>query len=103
MSPESTTSSVWSVPKWSATVRAYPSSLYAPSLKPTEKVFTFELWRVMRATMVEESRPPERNAPNGTSLTIWIRTASSRRSRNSPPETGGALAGSQRLPVGAVQ
>jgi hypothetical protein len=39
------------------------------------------LWRVISATIVEESRPPERNAPNGTSLTICIFTASSSRPR----------------------
>jgi hypothetical protein len=44
----------------------------------TEKVFTFALWRVINATIVEESRPPERNAPKGTSLTICMRTDSSR-------------------------
>ena len=35
----------------------------------------------MKPTTVLESMPPERNAPIGTSLTICMRTDSSRRAR----------------------
>ena len=31
----------------------------------------------IKATIAEESTPPERNAPTGTSLTIWLRTEAS--------------------------
>ena len=34
------------------------------------------LWACIRATIVEESIPPERKAPSGTSATIWRPTAS---------------------------
>ena len=42
-----------------------------------------ELCRLINATIVEESSPPDRNAPNGTSLTISSFTASSSRDRKS--------------------
>ena len=72
-------------------------------MKPTENVFTFELWRVISATMVEESRPPDRYAPNGTSLTICIFTDSSRRSRNSPTASPLARLGGAGSRSGATQ
>src|SRR5690349_16559499 len=36
--------------------------------------------RAMRAAFVEESRPPDRKTPNGTSAIMRLRTASPRRS-----------------------
>jgi hypothetical protein len=55
------------------------------SRKPDVKVSTLLAGRCssIEATMVEESMPPLRNAPSGTSLTRRWRTASSIRARSS--------------------
>jgi hypothetical protein len=62
-----TTNSWCSVPYRSATARACGSSLKPSSSKPIENVFTF-VNSDMSATISDESTPPERNAPSGTSL-----------------------------------
>ncbi len=60
-----------SVPRCAATARAYPDSSYPGSEKPIEKVLTgLAASRCISATTSEESMPPERNAPSGTSLII---------------------------------
>ena len=49
---------------------------YSPDLNPIEQVFTGALLAsAMSATTLELSTPPERNAPTGTSATIWRSTA----------------------------
>ena len=74
-SPTSTV--VWSVPRWAATAAASDDSSKERSAKPTVKVRTEpEECRCIRATIVLESIPPERNAPTGTSATILAATAS---------------------------
>src|SRR5215813_901888 len=59
------------------------------SVKPTEKVRTglLEL-RAIRATTREESIPPDKKTPIGTSLIIWRFTACSSKLSNSS-ESGG--------------
>ena len=52
-----------------------------------EKVFTFENPDIS-ATMREESTPPERKAPRGTSLMRRLRTASFRRAMPSSSPVG---------------
>jgi hypothetical protein len=60
-------------------MRAYFSSLSSASGKPMEKVFTGRVESVaMSATTVDESTPPDRKAPSGTSATMRRRTASRR-------------------------
>ena len=52
-------------------------------------------WRAIDATTADESTPPERNAPSGTSAIIRSRTASSRRSSScSAIRPGGSASGS---------
>ena len=51
-------------------------------MKPTENVLTgWLLARAMQATTIDESMPPDRNAPSGTSDISRDRTASSTVSR----------------------
>jgi hypothetical protein len=52
------------------------ASLYISSVNPIENVLTaFEEFDCMSATIVEESTPPDKNAPNGTSEIICNLTA----------------------------
>ena len=56
---------------WIATAFACWASLYSGSSKPMVNVFTGRvLWTCISATTREESMPPERNAPRGTSAII---------------------------------
>ena len=65
-------------------MRAYCASLKSSLVNPIEKVFTGpELARAISATMVEESVPPLRNAPSGTSEIKRMRVASSSRCSSS--------------------
>src|SRR5688500_1913795 len=75
MSSELAINSKCSVSKWSDTSFAIVASL-KPVSKPIEKVlrgagFVF----LMSAQIIEESKPPERNAPTGTSAIIRVATA----------------------------
>src|ERR1035438_10670181 len=64
---------------------AYSNSLKALSSKPMENVRTGSgEVRAMDATTELESIPPLKNAPNGTSAIIRMRTDSSNLSRNCP-------------------
>src|SRR5687767_15823032 len=73
--------SLYSAPTCSATRFAYLSSLKSCSSKPIEKVLTgCEDSCAISATTVEESTPPERKAPSGTSEII-LRLVDSRSSR----------------------
>jgi hypothetical protein len=57
-----------------------------------EKVLTGELLTsLIRATTVEESTPPERNAPSGTSDISRTRTASRRISRTRSPASSSEM------------
>ena len=68
---------VCSVPRCAATKAASDDSSKERSAKPTVNVRTgTEACRCIKATMVLESIPPERNAPTGTSATILAATAS---------------------------
>jgi hypothetical protein len=61
----------WSVPRCAAISFANPDSSYPFSANPMEKVFTGRGdSRCINATVSDESIPPERNAPSGTSLII---------------------------------
>ena len=74
-SAEVTVSSVWSVPKWRAMRPARVASLNAVSAKPIEKVLTGrDDCLCSNSTMVEESMPPDRNAPTGTSDSNYSRS-----------------------------
>ena len=75
------------MPKRSATSRACGSSLYSSWVKPIENVRTgSDDCSAIAATTVEESTPPDRNAPRGTSAIIrrptarliWLRISSLR-------------------------
>ncbi len=86
-------SSWWSVPKRSATWRAYGSSSYeaAAAPKPIENVVRRPLVTSrMLATTTLESTPPDRNAPRGTSLSSRSRTASRISSRRRWASSAGA-------------
>ena len=73
-----------SVPRCAATARACGDSSYPLSRKPIEKVFTGpEAAFRISATTREESIPPERNAPSGTSLIIRYRMEESSRAESS--------------------
>ena len=67
-----------------------------------EKVFTCGLERFMSATIIEESMPPDRKAPKGTSLTICTRTASSSFARKPPTSGARSRAPVARLAVGGA-
>ncbi len=68
---------IFGSPTCSATLRAYFSSLKSCSSNPIENVLTgAELSCAIRATTVDESTPPDRNAPNGTSEIILRRVDS---------------------------
>src|SRR5579864_4735439 len=68
-------SSVWQVFRCSATFLAKQDSLKPFSSKPIVNVRTCELLTCcMYETMREESMPPDRNAPKGTSAIIRSRT-----------------------------
>src|SRR6266480_1392543 len=67
-----------------ATARACSLSLKSRLGKPMENVLTGrELNRAISATTMEESTPPLRSAPRGTSLSRRIRTASAMRCSSS--------------------
>ncbi len=58
----------WSVPRWAATTEASTDSSHQDS--PVEMVKVWmgrEDWACAEAVTTEESTPPERNAPRGTS------------------------------------
>ena len=81
-----TTNSWWSVAKRSATARAWQLVVAAASSKPIEKVFTGCVEAAaISATTIEESTPPERNAPSGTSAIIRRRTARRSGAEAPPP------------------
>ena len=66
-----------SVPNSSATLAAYDDSSAEGTSKPIEQVLTGErLASAISATTLEESTPPDRKAPSGTSATIRLVTAS---------------------------
>ena len=66
-----------SVPKCRATASAWGASSKPASSNPMVKVLTGrEDWRCISATMVDESTPPERKAPSGTSASDCRLTAS---------------------------
>jgi hypothetical protein len=93
-----TTISWWSVPYRSATSRAAPRSSKCRSSKPTVKVRTGSVLRsAASATSVEESRPPERSTPTGTSAIRCAETESRRRSRSSSASVAVSVASSERL------
>src|SRR5258707_15613551 len=59
----------------------------------TTEIYTLSLHDALPISTAEESSPPERKAPNGTSDSRWLPTASARRSRrrsttspSSPPD-----------------
>ncbi len=71
-------SSVCSVPSSAATALAAADSSYFSSANPIENVRTRpDAWRHIKATTVEESKPPDRNAPSGTSDSRCDATAAS--------------------------
>jgi len=78
MASGSTISSVCSVPKCRATIRAYPVSSYVgSSAQPMLNVRTGRVLRsAMSPTTMAESSPPEQKAPSGTSATSRRATAS---------------------------
>ena len=81
----STVSAWWAVRYNWATWAACADSSKALSLKAIEQVLTgWSLSPAIIATMALESTPPDRKAPSGTSATRRMRTASRRRSINSP-------------------
>jgi hypothetical protein len=58
-----------------ATMRAYSSSFASRSAKATEKVLTgASTIRLIVAAIAEESMPPDRNIPSGTSAISRRRT-----------------------------
>ena len=77
------------------------------SANPTVKVRTgLELCRCIRATIVLESIPPERNAPTGTSATILAATASDNAFSSSIGHLrvgAGQLVFSRRVPLPRLQ
>ena len=87
----STCSTWWLVPKRRATTSAWADSLKAGSPKEMEQVFTGSLDNpAIMATTAEESTPPDRKAPSGTSEISRISTASRRRSRSSCSASAGS-------------
>ena len=79
-------SSVWSVPRCLATDRACAASSKLFSPNPIVKVLTGRLLcACINATTNDESMPPDKKAPSGTSAVICRPTAS--RSRTSRPST----------------
>jgi hypothetical protein len=65
------------VPRWRATAAAKGASSYAASVKPIVNVRTgTTLCACINAVTSDESTPPERNTPSGTSETMRRRTAS---------------------------
>ena len=72
-----TVRSVCSVPRWRATAAACFDSSKSAFSNPMVNVFTGPtLAAFIRATTVEESMPPDRNAPSGTSAIMRRFTAS---------------------------
>src|SRR5215467_3867112 len=68
-----------------ATIRAYRVSSYSFAEKPIEKVLMVpDPTLAIVATTAEESMPPDRKAPSGTSETRRRRTASSSCATSSP-------------------
>ena len=68
MSASSQVSSTWSVPRCRATAAAWVDSSNSESRNRTVNVFTGVVaCSCIMATMSEESTPPDRNAPSGTS------------------------------------
>ena len=79
-----TISSVCLVPNAFATRAACGASLNSASGNPIEKVRTgWSTNRVMEPTTADESTPPERNAPSGTSDSRWQATDSLKSRRSS--------------------
>src|SRR5439155_26369301 len=64
----STRTSGWSVRKAFETTRTYSSSLASGTLKATENVFvgSATIW-LLTAAIADETMPPDRNIPRGTS------------------------------------
>ena len=92
-----TTNSWCSVPNNSATWRACSSSSKALLSKPIEKVLTGEvLASAIAATTADESMPPERNAPRGTSAIIRRCVAARRCSRIGSCNSRGSVTASLR-------
>ena len=66
-----------------------------------EKVFTGSfISAAMSPTMIDESIPPLRNAPSGTSLTSRIRTASATSARR---RSGASAGASSSVSAGGAQ
>ena len=77
-----TSRSVWRVPSAAATRRACGASLYACSANPIAKVWGGrDRSPAMSATTVDESSPPDKKAPSGTSDSRWLVTACPSNSR----------------------
>ena len=92
-SVESTITSWWSVRRRPDTSRAKDSSL-KPVSNPTENVLTGSGWiAAISETTMEESSPPERKAPTGTSATIRRRTESVSRASSCASASAGSDAG----------
>ncbi len=94
-----TSNSRWSVRNARAASRAYSLSLNRSSRNEIENVLAGRI-PLMIPTTMEESMPPERNAPTGTSATSRFRTArviaSTTRSVHSPSDRSvGSSFGSQ--------
>ncbi len=76
----SAVSTIWLVPKCRDTSAAIGDSSTLPRSKATEKVRTGSLLcRDIIATRTDESIPPDKKTPMGTSLIIWFLTAFSKR------------------------
>ncbi len=96
----------WSVPRNRATARACRLSSKLASSKPIEKVRTSRAGSTSQsaAATLEESTPPERNTPSGTSERRCRATAARKSSQNRSAEaskSGAPNRSGRRLPVAA--
>ena len=78
-------SAEWSVSSASTSVRWYADSSSSGDSNSSEKVRSASLWRLASAVVTEESKPPLKYAPTGTSARMRMRVASASSASTSSP------------------